>query len=132
MEAVIAGSRHLPAGYRRAGGPGDPGGHGRKAVPVPRTSNAPGKGPGIVQGLWSISALATWMGLLPANFRHLMRDAGFRANEPRPLAEGVFGPPAPARGGAGARRARTASRRSAEPVPTREGSAFAALAGLVR
>jgi hypothetical protein len=36
------------------------------------------------------------MGLLPDNFRHLMREAGFRPGHARPLPEGAHGPPAPA------------------------------------
>ena len=35
------------------------------------------------------------MGLLPENFRSLMRDAGFRSGQPVELAEGAFGPPQP-------------------------------------
>ena len=70
------------------------------------------------------------MGLLPDNFRHLMRDAGFRGNEPRALPEGMFGPPVSARWSwRPPRKDRPAPR---EAAPAREGSAFAALAGLVR
>ena len=77
-------------------------------------------------------ALATSMGLLPDNFRHLMRDAGFKAGEARPLAEGMFGPPAPQRWSwRPPRRDRLPPRHEKTPRAS-EGNAFAALAGLVR
>lgn len=97
MEAVIEAPRGLPAGYRRAG---------NQAIRVDMaeklfraaydaraksSAKAGGKaGPG---GFRIDPALATSMGLLPANFRILMRDAGFRPGEVRELAEGAFGPP---------------------------------------
>ena len=71
------------------------------------------------------------MGLLPDNFRHLMREAGFRPGQPRPLPEGAFGPPAPVVWSwRPPRKDRIERRAPAEPA--REGGAFAALAGLVR
>ncbi len=95
MEAVIEGSQHLPAGYRRAG---------KQAIRVDmaeklfraahdQRNKAPqGKGS---PGFPVDTALATSMGLLPDNFRGLMRDAGFRPGQQVELAEGAFGPPAP-------------------------------------
>jgi ATP-dependent RNA helicase SUPV3L1/SUV3 len=60
-----------------------------------------------------------------------MRDAGFRASDARPLPEGAFGPPAPARWSwRPPRKDRQPTRRDAPVV--REGNAFAALADLVR
>jgi ATP-dependent RNA helicase SUPV3L1/SUV3 len=127
MEAVIAGSRHLPAGYRRAGG---------QAIRVDmaeklfRAAHEQRAQAGNGRGFALDSALATSMGLLPDNFRHLMRDAGFRSHEARPLPEGAFGPPTPARWHwRPPRKDRLPER---EGVPVREGNAFAALAGLVR
>ena len=127
MEAVIAGSRLLPAGYRRAGGQAIRVDMAEKLFRAAHEQRAKGNGRGFAVD----PALATSMGLLPDNFRHLMRDAGFRANEPRALAEGVFGPPAPARWSwRPPRKDRQPERR--EQAQTREGNAFAALAGLVR
>jgi ATP-dependent RNA helicase SUPV3L1/SUV3 len=40
-------------------------------------------------------ALARSMGLTTASYAALLRQAGFRAAVPRPLAEGQAGPPAP-------------------------------------
>jgi len=130
MEAVIGGSRQLPAGYRRAGG---------QAIRVDmaeklfRTAHEQ-RNKGGARGFAIDPALATSMGLLPDNFRHLMRDAGFRANEPRPLAEGAFGPPAPARWNwRPPRKDRPQPRPGGHDRPVAsEGNAFAALAGLVR
>jgi ATP-dependent RNA helicase SUPV3L1/SUV3 len=127
MEAVIAGSRHLPAGYRRAGGQAIRIDMAEKLFRAAHEQRAKGNGRGFAVD----PALATSMGLLPDNFRHLMRDAGFRASEPRALAEGAFGPPAPSRWSwRPPRRDRQAEQH--EPAPAREGNAFAALAGLVR
>jgi ATP-dependent RNA helicase SUPV3L1/SUV3 len=128
MEAVIQGSRHLPAGYRRAGS---------QAIRVDmaeklfRAAHEQRVKADNARGFAIDPALPTSMGLLPDNYRHVMRDAGFRANEARPLAEGMFGPPAPARWSwRPPRKDRLPDKRDAPPV--REGNAFAALAGLVR
>ncbi len=131
MEAVIAGSRHLPAGYRRAGGQAIRVDMAEKLFRAAHEQRAKAGGPGFSKGFTVDSALATSMGLLPDNFRHLMRDAGFRANEPRTLPEGAFGPPAPVRWSwRPPRKDRQPERRETAPAPA--GSAFAALAGLVR
>jgi ATP-dependent RNA helicase SUPV3L1/SUV3 len=126
MEAVIAGSRHLPAGYRRAGGLAIRVDMAEKLFRAAHEQRAAANGGGFAVD----AALATSMGLQPDNFRHLMRDAGFRAHEPRPLPEGAFGPPAPAKWTwRPPRKDRPPAR---DAAPAREGSAFAALAGLVR
>jgi ATP-dependent RNA helicase SUPV3L1/SUV3 len=71
------------------------------------------------------------MGLLPDNFRHLMRDAGFKPGHAKPLPEGAQGPPAPV---LWSWRPPRKDRQTPAPVQARpaEGNAFAALAGLVR
>jgi ATP-dependent RNA helicase SUPV3L1/SUV3 len=126
MEAVIAGSRHLPAGYRRAGSQAIRVDMAEKLFRAAHEQRANGARTFMVD-----PALAVSMGLLPENFRHLMRDAGFRASDARPLPEGAFGPPAPARWSwRPPRKDRQPTRRDAPVV--REGNAFAALADLVR
>ncbi len=91
MEAVIEGTRHLPAGYRRAG---------KQAVRIDlaeklfraaheRRARTNGRNFPVD------TSLATSMGLEMENFQRLMRDAGFRSHEEVALAEGVFGPPPP-------------------------------------
>ncbi len=125
MAAVIAGSRELPAGYRRAGS---------QAVRIDLAEklfraahdqrvNARGK------AFRLETALGTSMGLTADNLRHLLREAGFRPGQSRPLPEGAFGPPAPVLWSwRPPRKDRLPERTASEPV--REG-AFAALAGLV-
>ncbi len=69
------------------------------------------------------------MGIQPETLAQLLRQGGFRSVVPKALPKGAHGPPAPSRW-----RWRP-TRRSAEPprpVQAREGSAFAALAELVR
>jgi len=127
MEAVIAGSRHLPAGYRRAGSQAIRVDMAEKLFRAAHEQRAKGGGRTFAVD----PALATSMGLLPDSFRHLMRDAGFRATDARPLAEGAFGPPAPARWSWRPPRKDRLPPRPEAPAP-REGNAFAALAGLVR
>ncbi|WP_126173441.1 helicase-related protein [Altericroceibacterium xinjiangense] len=126
MEAVIEGGKHVPAGYRRAG---------KQAIRVDMAEKlfraayeARAKAGG---RLFPVdTALPTSMGLLPDNFMGLMRDAGFRQVPGKPLAEGAFGPPAPALWNW---RPVGKDRQPRKPAPqVREGSAFAALANLVR
>jgi ATP-dependent RNA helicase SUPV3L1/SUV3 len=126
MEAVIGGSRQLPAGYRRAGGQAIRVDMAEKLFRAAHEQRAKANGRGFALD----PALAISMGLLPDNLRHLMRDAGFRASEPRALPDGVFGPPAPPRWSWRPPHKDRQPARDAPPV--REGSAFAALAGLVR
>jgi ATP-dependent RNA helicase SUPV3L1/SUV3 len=127
MEAVVGGGGQVPAGYRRAG---------QQAIRVDmaeklfraaheRRSAAGGRG-------FTIDpALATSMGLTPDNFIRLMRDAGFRPGQVRRLPEGAQGPPAPTVWCWRPPRNDRPPDSQAPPRP-REGSAFAALADLVR
>ena len=126
MEAVIAGDRRVPAGYRRAGSQAIRLDMAEKLFRAAheRRARAPGR------GFQVDMALATSMGLQPGNFRLLMHDAGFRSGEARALPQGAFGPPAPVWWSWRApRKDRLPEKR--QPGSAREG-AFAALAGLVR
>ena len=127
MEAVVPGRREVPAGYRRAGGQAIRVDLAEKLFRAAHEQRARSNG----RNFTVDPALATSMGLSAENFRHLMRDAGFRANPPRPLVEGAFGPPAPPRWSWHPPRR---DRAAPSPSSTRpaEGNAFAALAGLVR
>jgi ATP-dependent RNA helicase SUPV3L1/SUV3 len=127
MEAVIEGSRYLPAGYRRAGGQAIRVDMAEKLFRAAHEQRAKaGRG-----GFTVDAALATSMGLSPESFRLLMRDAGFRPGQPRALREGAFGPPAPVWWSwRPPRTDRKAPERGSEPA--RVGGAFAGLAGLVR
>jgi len=74
------------------------------------------------------SARAVSMGLLPFGHTQLLRLAGFTPREPKPLAEGMFGPPRPTTW-----RWRPPRRQAETQAPqpaVREGSAFADLAKL--
>ena len=74
-------------------------------------------------------ALAVSTGLTTASYAQLLRLAGFQPGVPRPLASGAYGPPAPARWRW--RPPRREVRAAERPAPP-PGSAFAALAALVR
>lgn len=74
-------------------------------------------------------ALAISTGLTTASYAQLLRLAGFQPGMPRPLAEGALGPPAPPRWRW--RPPRREIRAAERPAPL-PGSAFAALAELVR
>jgi ATP-dependent RNA helicase SUPV3L1/SUV3 len=127
MEAVIPGSRYLPAGYRRAGGQGIRVDMAEKLFRAAHDARAAAGG----RGFRLDPALATSMGLLPENFRLLMRDAGFRPGPATSLPEGMLGPPAPVQWHWRAPRKDRLPPPSA-PLGPAEGNAFAALAGLVR
>ena len=126
MEAVIAGEKRLPAGYRRAGNQAIRVDMAEKLFRAAHEQRVRTAG----RGFHVDPALATSMGLAPDNFRRLMRDAGFRASEARALPEGAFGPATPALWSWRPPRKDRAPEKHARPAP--EGSAFAALASLVR
>ena len=126
MEAVVAGARRLSAGYRRAGGQAIRLDMAEKLFRAAHEQRARAG----ARSFPIDAALATSMGLQPDNFRHLMRDAGFRPGQSRSLPEGAFGPPAPITWSWRPPRKDRIERR-APAGRVREG-AFAALAGLVR
>jgi ATP-dependent RNA helicase SUPV3L1/SUV3 len=126
MEAVIAGARDVPAGYRRAG---------RQAIRVDLAEKlfraaheARAKAGGRAFRL--DPALATSMGLAPDNLVRLLREAGFRPGEARPLPEGAFGPPAPPLWSWRPPR-KDRVRESGDARPPSQGGAFAGLAELL-
>jgi ATP-dependent RNA helicase SUPV3L1/SUV3 len=126
MGAVIAGEKHLPAGYRRAGSQAirvDMGEKLFRAAHEARTAAG-------ARSFRLDPALATSMGLAPDNFVRLMRDAGFRPGETRKLREGALGPPAPVLWGwRPPRKDKAPATRDGRPLP--EGGAFAGLAELL-
>ena len=95
MEAVIEGGKQLPAGYRRAGKQAIRIDMAEKLFRAAHESRARAPQSKEVRGFRVDNALAISMGLLPENFRSLMKDAGFRQGQPLELAEGAFGPPRP-------------------------------------
>jgi ATP-dependent RNA helicase SUPV3L1/SUV3 len=127
MEAVIAGERPVPAGYRRAGGQAIRLDLAEKLFRAAHEQRASAG----ARGFQVDPSLAVSMGLTPENFRTLMRDAGFRPGQARALPPAALGPPAPVWWSWRApRKDRKAPERGTGPA--REGGAFAALAGLVR
>jgi len=127
MEAVIASGRHLPAGYRRAGSQAIRVDLAEKLFRTAHEQRERSRG----RDFGVDARLATSMGLLPDNFRKLMREAGFRPAQERTLADGAFGPPAPPAWNWRAPQ-RDQRRQERNAVRPKEGNAFAALAGLVR
>ena len=130
MAPVITPARALPAGYRRAG---------NQAIRVDmaekifRTAHDQRTAAG-ARRFTIDPALATSMGLAPANAARLLHEAGFCLAPARKLAHEAHGPPAPDHWGWRAPRSDRQHRRddALPPRPAREGSAFAALAALVR
>jgi ATP-dependent RNA helicase SUPV3L1/SUV3 len=126
MEAVIAGARDLPAGYRRAG---------RQAIRVDMAEKlfrAAHEARSAANGraFRLDPALATSMGLAPDNFVRLLREAGFRPGEARALPDGAFGPPAPVSWSWRPPR-KDRARKPGDTRPAPKGGAFAGLAELL-
>lgn len=126
MEPVIPSRKTLPGGYRRIG---------KQALRIDMAEKllraahnareAGGKRRFLID-----PALARSMGLTAQSFALLLRDAGFRARPVRALAEGAHGPRQPE---LWEWRPRRREAPPAGPSPgSSEGSAFAALAGLIR
>jgi ATP-dependent RNA helicase SUPV3L1/SUV3 len=126
MEAVIAGARDLPAGYRRAGKQAIRVDMAEKLFRAGHEARAEASG----RAFRLDPALATSMGLTFDSFVKLMRDAGFRPREQRKLADGAFGPPAPVLWTWRALRKDQAPDR-VQARPSRDGGAFSGLAELL-
>nr|WP_236781583.1 helicase-related protein [Aurantiacibacter gangjinensis] len=95
MEAVIEGGKHPPAGYRRAGKQAIRIDMAEKLFRAAHERRARTPQSKDIRGFPVDLALATSMGLLPENFRSLMKDAGFRPGQVEELTEGFYGPPRP-------------------------------------
>jgi ATP-dependent RNA helicase SUPV3L1/SUV3 len=126
MQAVIAGSKQLPSGYRRAGDQAVRIDMAEKLFRAAHDKRGNGRKPFLVD-----RALGTSMGLSDKNFRALMRDAGFRPQQARKLPDGASGPPAPETWTWRAPRKDRAPERG-KPRQGGATGAFAALAELVR
>ena len=127
MEAVIGGSKQVPAGYRRAGGQAIRVDMAEKLFRAAHEARARASG----RGFAFDPGLATSMGLKEESLIALMRDAGFRRSAGRTLPDRALGPPAPAAWGWRPPRKDQAPRRPGRPEPSNN-NAFAALADLVR
>ena len=127
MEAVIEGGKQVPAGYRRAGRQAIRIDMAEKLFRAAHEQRTQGGG----RNFPLDEALATSMGLRADSLVSLMRDAGFRPHHRRALPDGAFGPPAPVLWSWRPPRKDRMPQRKGAPPP-REGSAFAALAGLMR
>ena len=138
MLPVIADTRRLPAGYRHAGA---------QAIRIDLAEKifralhdqrqAAQKGDRRRRFALDL-ALPTSIGLAPENIVRLLGQAGFRAQQARPLADGAFGPPRPDLWEWRPQRLRQPPRQpspaKSAPRPSKppEGNPFAALAGLIR
>ncbi|WP_324828968.1 helicase-related protein [Qipengyuania zhejiangensis] len=137
MVPTIPGGKKMPAGYRAAG---------EQAIRIDLAekilraahearAKAQGKPKGKAKGkdrhrTFPLDmSLPISIGLEEGNIVRLLGVAGFRVHRARPLADGAFGPPRPDLWEW--RPSRRKQERKAEPRPV-EGSAFAALADLVR
>jgi ATP-dependent RNA helicase SUPV3L1/SUV3 len=133
MLPVIAGRRKLPSGYRHAGSQAIRIDLAEKIIRAAHETRAKAQGTGKQQDrrrkFVLDLALPVSVGLEEDNAIRLLGQAGFRVQRARPLKDGAFGPPRPDRWEW--RPSRRKQERS-QPVPPREGSAFAALADLVR
>jgi ATP-dependent RNA helicase SUPV3L1/SUV3 len=126
MDAVMAGAKQLPAGYRRAGGQAIRVDMAEKLFRAAHERRARAGG----RAFRFDPALATSMGLTADSLVRLMRDAGFRAGETRKLPEGAFGPAAPVLWSWRPPRKDRAPERGS-PRPANTGGAFSGLAELL-
>jgi ATP-dependent RNA helicase SUPV3L1/SUV3 len=126
MDAVIAATRHLPAGYRRAGTQAIRVDMAERLFRAAHEARAAAGG----RAFRLDPALATSMGLASDSYARLMREAGFRRAEGRKLEPGALGPPAPALWSWRAQRKDSMTTKR-DGRPARDGGAFAGLAELL-
>ena len=128
MPSVAPAKGKVPAGYRPAGDQHVRVDIAEKLLRAAFEARAKANPTGKERNRFAIDpALAVSTGLTADNFHRLLGAAGFRVQRGRALPTGAFGPPAPDRWDW------RPARKAAPPrsqVAVREGSAFAALAGL--
>ena len=129
MLPVIPGTKQLPSGYRHAGSQAIRIDLAEKILRAAHDQRAKAQSKDKRRKFVLDYALPISIGLEEDNISRLLGNAGFRVQKARPLAEGQFGPPRPDRWDWRPTRRKQEARR---PVQPREGSAFAALADLVR
>ncbi|QYJ07285.1 helicase [Qipengyuania flava] len=129
MLPVIADAKKLPSGYRHAGSQAIRIDLAEKILRAAHDTRAKAQAKDRKRKFVLDYALPISIGLEEGNISRLLGTAGFRVQKAKPQAEGQFGPPRPDRW------EWRPSRRKQErtkPAKPREGSAFAALADLVR
>jgi ATP-dependent RNA helicase SUPV3L1/SUV3 len=128
MEPVLASARHLPAGYRLAGKQALRVDMAERVLRDTHERRAVSRG----RRFTPSRALAISMGLAPASYEALLREAGFRLERHgQVLAEKTQGPPVPELWSWRPRRKKPRLGNRTGDAP-KQGNAFAALAGLVR
>ncbi len=129
MLPVIPGRKNPPSGYRHAGSQAIRLDLAEKIIRAAHETRAKAQAKDRKRKFVLDLALPTSIGLEQANIVRLLGQAGFRSNPARPLGEGHFGPPRP---DLWEWRPSRRKQQRAQPAKPREGSAFAALADLVR
>lgn len=129
MLPVIPDAKKLPSGYRHAGSQAIRIDLAEKILRAAHETRAKAQAKDRKRKFVLDLALPISIGLEEGNISRLLGTAGFRVQKARPLAEGQFGPPRPDRWEWRPSRRKQERRNPAQP---REGSAFAALADLVR
>ena len=129
MLPVIAETKKLPSGYRPAGTQAIRIDLAEKILRAAHETRAKAQSKDRRRKFVLDYALPISIGLEEDNISRLLGNAGFRVQKAKPLPEGQFGPPRPDRW-----EWRPSRRKQERPTPVkpREGSAFAALADLVR
>lgn len=129
MLPVIAETKKLPSGYRAAGTQAIRIDLAEKILRAAHETRAKAQSKDRRRKFVLDYALPISIGLEEDNISRLLGNAGFRVQKAKPLPEGQFGPPRPDRW-----EWRPSRRKQERPTPMkpREGSAFAALADLVR
>jgi ATP-dependent RNA helicase SUPV3L1/SUV3 len=129
MLPVIAGERKLPSGYRPAGEQAIRIDLAEKILRAAHEARARAQAKDRRRMFVFDLALPVSIGLDADSAIRLLGSAGFRVHRARPLAEDTFGPPRP---DLWEWRPSRRKQERAAPAQPREGSAFAALADLIR